>query len=423
MKKIFTLSFLVAALFCSTDALAQTALYGRPIGALYCGVTETGSRLGQNQYLVVPSGVDITFPNRSTDASEYYWTYNNIGERADTVYVDDETTTTSTSSTADGLTLSIPSAAEGKFIPMPIVYADNNPFQMNVYKVKVENGVYTNTDGTKSYWLCNHGMYGTTGAKARHYSTARYCLNSETTNSNWLSSYEDNGYTDLTIEGFIEYFRQPLKNYKLKGVNAMIYNPTISSTGLQVQICKATANEETGAMSSYTTNGAYATWTATSDNMTQIKDKYYMMSFTGDEVEIDGPIAIKLSPVNSDDTETTFTLCHSLNPQNLGAADQSAYLYANVTKEDGTTANVRLSAYRPFSFDYDGSGETATCYMRSFEIYLNLEYIDDTTDITGVSVTENTTKQDNVAYNLQGQRVSPNTKGIVIINGKKVINR
>jgi len=130
MKKIFTLSFLVAALLCSTDALAQTALYGRPIGALYCGVTETGSRLGQNQYLVVPSGVDITFPNRSTDASEYYWTYNNIGERADTVYVDDETTTTSTSSTADGLTLSIPSAAEGKFIPMPIVYADNNPFQM-----------------------------------------------------------------------------------------------------------------------------------------------------------------------------------------------------------------------------------------------------------------------------------------------------
>jgi len=423
MKKLFT-SFAVLALLCciTTDANAQTPMYGRPIGALYCGVTETGSRLGGNQYLVVPAGVDVTFPNLSTEGSSYYWTYDNLVYRGDTIaHVDSQT---EAAATATDLTMSIPDSAEGSFFELPVVYADASPFQLNVYKVKVQNGNYTNTDGSKTYWLCNHGLYGSTGAKARHYSQTYYCLNSETTNAKWLSKNSDD-YTALTVKGFLEYFRKPLKKYKLSGVNVVVYSPTISSTGVKVEICKATSNDN-GSMKSYTTSGAYATWTATSSDLTQIgSTKYYMLKFSGDAVEIDDAIAIKISPVNSEDTETTFTVSHTGNPQNLGASDQSAYLVCGVTKTDGSESTVRLSALTTNKYVIDNSGEEVTTYMRSFAVYINVEYVTDssTDGIKNVGITEQKVIENDAVYNLQGQRVSPDTKGIVIKNGKKIVNR
>ena len=51
---------------------------------------------------------------------------------------------------------------------------------------------------------------------------------------------------------------------------------------------------------------------------------------------------------------------------------------------------------------------------------LSIDGDDDTTAINGIT---NDTITDNTMYNLAGQRVNANAKGIIIINGKKVIKR
>ncbi len=68
----------------------------------------------------------------------------------------------------------------------------------------------------------------------------------------------------------------------------------------------------------------------------------------------------------------------------------------------------------PFAFlaiDATGSGAP---------IMLSIDGDDDTTAINGIT---NDTITDNTMYNLAGQRVNANAKGIIIINGKKVIKR
>lgn len=44
-------------------------------------------------------------------------------------------------------------------------------------------------------------------------------------------------------------------------------------------------------------------------------------------------------------------------------------------------------------------------------------------ETTGISAVENSKKNNAVVYNLAGQRVAPNAKGIVIVNGKKMLNK
>ena len=56
----------------------------------------------------------------------------------------------------------------------------------------------------------------------------------------------------------------------------------------------------------------------------------------------------------------------------------------------------------------------------SAPIMLSIDGDDDTTAINGIT---NDTITDNTMYNLAGQRVNANAKGIIIINGKKVIKR
>ena len=56
----------------------------------------------------------------------------------------------------------------------------------------------------------------------------------------------------------------------------------------------------------------------------------------------------------------------------------------------------------------------------SAPIMLSIDGDDDTTAINGIT---NDTITDNTMYNLAGQRVNANAKGIIIINGKKIIKR
>ena len=73
-----------------------------------------------------------------------------------------------------------------------------------------------------------------------------------------------------------------------------------------------------------------------------------------------------------------------------------------------------ISYQEPYAFlaiDAAGSGAP---------IMLSIDGDDDTTAINGIT---NDTITDNTMYNLAGQRVNANAKGIIIINGKKVIKR
>ena len=74
-----------------------------------------------------------------------------------------------------------------------------------------------------------------------------------------------------------------------------------------------------------------------------------------------------------------------------------------------------ISYQEPFAFLAIGT-ETPG----SAPIMLSIDGDDDTTAINGIT---NDTITDNTMYNLAGQRVNANAKGIIIINGKKVIKR
>ena len=72
-----------------------------------------------------------------------------------------------------------------------------------------------------------------------------------------------------------------------------------------------------------------------------------------------------------------------------------------------------ISYQEPFAFLAIETGSGAP-------IMLSIDGDDDTTAINGIT---NDTITDNTMYNLAGQRVNANAKGIIIINGKKVIKR
>lgn len=128
-----------------------------------------------------------------------------------------------------------------------------------------------------------------------------------------------------------------------------------------------------------------------------------------------------------------------------GNAPESNYLFANMT-EDSKEASVIApdSKYYFLSYGDEDTGfedKLGFYYYNengaSFEIPVGKVFLalpsnvsgsakaaylltDDTTAISSI---ENTSEKNNVAYNLAGQRVNANAKGIVIINGKKVLKK
>jgi len=334
---------------------ATKALYGRPAGAFFAGVNESGGRIGSNAYLTIPN-VQVTFPNWSSDCATSYWTYKDV---------DGEGTTTQ-SETLEDLTLDFTASESGKNYTAPTVYADDSTFTMATY-VHVDDGNYVNSKGV-SYLLANHSPWGTSGAKSRHYREIYYKFNNATVNSNWLDASDGYNYDTLQIKSFVELFRQPLKPYKLAAAHVQIYKTssmTLADTGLKLEICKATVNEY-GILQSI--GSKIATWTATEDNLTQVSGNYYLMKFSGDSLLINSPIVLKLSVADESDTSTDIVVCNSQNPQDFGERDQSAFIefYSSVTSSSGTvTKGTYLkSAYKKLDSDY----------MRSFCFYLDVKY-------------------------------------------------
>ena len=82
--------------------------------------------------------------------------------------------------------------------------------------------------------------------------------------------------------------------------------------------------------------------------------------------------------------------------------------------QDGTNPDVK-------SFTFEGGVQTVTFTNTGTQpvFILSVEYKEGTP--SGISSVEANVAENNVAYNLAGQKVSDSYKGVVIINGKKVI--
>ena len=106
------------------------------------------------------------------------------------------------------------------------------------------------------------------------------------------------------------------------------------------------------------------------------------------------------------------------------------------TSVDGTNVKYYIlshstDATRKLGFYWAAANGAAISYQEPYAflaidaagsapIMLSIDGDDDTTAINGIT---NDTITDNTMYNLAGQRVNANAKGIIIINGKKVIKR
>jgi len=387
MKKLFTYTLLLFAFLLTAQTVsAQTALYGRPIGAFWAGLKPEGTPIGYHTYLVIPAGVEVTFPNLSSNGSSYYWNYYvTSGSSA-------EATSTDATATVDDLTITYPESLNGKNVLAPAVFADDNSYQIGYYGyskstqyVHIGDGVYTNSSGTE-FWLSNHAPNGS--AKWRRYHAAVDSMSFNNANTVTFWAGKTTSYTVTSIDAFAEYFRQPLKPYVLDAVNVMIFmsdDQKISDSGVNLVIKKAKANSSTGALSGI--SSTLATWTATSSDVTAISDApsttstgvsgtFYMLSFKcadGEELTIDSPIIMQLSLADGD-TESNFTVCHSYYNRNLGATDHSSYVYISGTNSsDEAVSGVRLQGYWYKSAAFN-TGTARNHYVRSFCFYMHAKY-------------------------------------------------
>lgn len=140
------------------------------------------------------------------------------------------------------------------------------------------------------------------------------------------------------------------------------------------------------------------------------------------------------------------TTCAQTNGTNLSGviietatpwkdADGNEYYYFENLPEWITAVNVDDSYYAEngyyvVSFTAEPlngkDGEAAVLYLKgrgiTAETPIYVTQGNGTTDISDAIVTKDEVK-DNKVYNLNGQRVSENTQGILIKNGKKIINK
>ena len=398
--------------FLLSDGCESSALYGRPLGAFYAGLNENGSRYDAVPRIVVPKDVDFAVPNLSENAAfGNYWTYNDENGAHQT----DENVT------PEDLNLSVSAEASGTELTAPVVYAAGNSYT-NGGVINVVDTAFAS--GTTMYWSANHALWGT--SSFRHF-TKYYSFNTSDADDYWTSAYASD-YQNVQIRGFMEYFRSPLKPYKMSKANVVLFlkdTQSIADTGLKLEICQAESNAD-GTLSSWQ-SAPLATWSATADDLKKIVSSsansgtYYLLQFSGDEMTVSSPIVLRLLLASDADNQTAFAVCHSANPDDFTDKDQSAFLIANVTSASETT-ETWLSAYKTFKYDVDNDGQKETTYNRSFCFYINAKYDDSTTGIANLSHDSNAFCSGNT-YNVMGQRVKQDAKGLVIRNRKIILNR
>lgn len=121
-----------------------------------------------------------------------------------------------------------------------------------------------------------------------------------------------------------------------------------------------------------------------------------------------------------------------------GDAPATNYLVANTTGSTTAASTLAPSAAKFYALSYDANNENLGFYWRaangaSFDVPAGKVFLALPSSAsargfvlngktTGIKAVESV-KVSNVAYNLAGQRVAANAKGIVIVNGKKMLNK
>ncbi|MCQ2256204.1 MAG: hypothetical protein MJZ29_11985 [Bacteroidaceae bacterium] len=123
-----------------------------------------------------------------------------------------------------------------------------------------------------------------------------------------------------------------------------------------------------------------------------------------------------------------------------GEKPETNYLYANTTDATKPASEIAEGAEKFYVLSYDKSDENIGFYWlmeggASFNVPAGKVFLAIPGNVqakaafrlieesTGINAVKNANAEKNAAYNLNGQRVNANAKGIVIVNGKKVLNK
>lgn len=163
---------------------------------------------------------------------------------------------------------------------------------------------------------------------------------------------------------------------------------------------------------------------------------------TATSIEAGVPYLVRLGGVKADGTEAVTSdvvnpvFCDVRMQNDLTCKSEGSYydFIGNITVADVYAAtDILVAGKQLVTLQNDGKINGLRAFFRSHaqqkplqakRVVLNLGDTDDeTTGILGVTDNTASLQQDAAAYNLNGQRVSESVKGIVVVNGKKVIRK
>ena len=157
-------------------------------------------------------------------------------------------------------------------------------------------------------------------------------------------------------------------------------------------------------------DGKSGTWTGTSSSVTFAKAPRHAFK---QQVCVTG-IVSKIGEVSEKFGNATFYISADGTENNQLEVFRSKYLEnKKFESADQIKVGDKVKVYGELSF-----------YAKKNLIQLGKGHLVEINNVTtGINAVENNSKANDVMYNLAGQRVSKNYKGVVIVNGKKYMNK
>jgi len=397
----------ISAPFHITGDALLNAQGARPIGALYLGVSEQGTRASAKNYLVLPEGLgEVTFPNYSIGAEQYSWQ-----AMGTTIY--------GPTSTPDDLTLGLIGDTAGAVMPMPLVCADTLSYALADSVISTHGSI---SDAHHTYYLGNHIPMRTP------FTDSTFAFNPG--NTYWSNILRP--YRPVTVKGFAEYFRQPLRAYQLKDVNVLIYvadDEPFSLAPLQLRICAATSNYD-GSMLKASPE-PLAVWTMpdttrfVTSSQFDATGAHYVLHFTGDTLKVDEPIVLELVLDETSKETAQFTVCSTQQEEMSPLCEQSAFVLVASNETEFLYPAYKSTKQRKSAVVCGIPVDSTYTRTRSLCFYVNIAYDKSKSAITDVQADEPAgTGKATRYFDLYGREVAPDAKGIVITDDhRKLLNR
>ena len=401
MKKHLLSLTLLATLAISTQAQNVTINYSRPVGTFYY-VLSAKSNYSQNEaFLAVPNNADLSFTSHHQNGATRNWSYT------------DPTNPEGKSSSSDSILTVKYNFQEQTVIDGPTLTGSQEGYNDNTYKVVTHLVVGGNGWGEADdpYYWGNH-PYNLPGMG--RLSSTNYFLNNEASFQNWISrlkgeKYYGENFELKAIKGWAEKFNKPVAPYELRGVHIRAYDRDLTLDGdVKITIKKASDNE------------LVAQSTLSLADITKLDDpKQLFLHFT----YLEDANGQHVNNVIIDDA--VFVVLEALSPttqlmplhwcSKIAEGESYIYLYGDYTDAEGAEHSddfVDVTNFGVSTYIYD-----------SFCYYLDAAYIAEDTPTAITSIADTYEKAKTPAYNLAGQRVGTNYRGLIIKDGKKYISK